>query len=559
MSTDSRISRASTILAAAVLIIAAGRPATASASGIAECRHLLSLTDADLSITSSDLRPADGVLPEHCHVTGLIQPNVGFEAKLPTDWNGKFLHVGNGGFAGSIQDSQSYGLRRAYATAATDTGHVGPDPDFALERGAEVDFGYRAVHVTQAAVKQLIGSYYGHPPRHSYFRGCSTGGRQALVEVQRFPDDFDGVIAGAPIYDFSLKQAFNAAWVTHALFGDDRAGYLPPAKLRTLRDAVYDKCDAIDGLEDGLIDDPRRCNFTPRRDLAECMDGRDSSGCFTAAQIAAIEKIYDGPGDHYNREGSYPGHVPGAEWMQPEDAAGASFTGGWDLYLLGRIGSPPASPDRTGLDSYLDSYGGDPFLPVQYRNAVNFFRYFAFSPDRPDFDVLRDLDFSAMPERFASEATVDAADADLSRFHARGGKLILWHGWADAGLIPIRTIQYYEEVRAALGGARTDRFVRLFMAPGVYHCEGGPGPDLFDDLSALEAWVERDEPPERITAYKMPAMVRPAGYISERMGLLHPDEALFSRPLCAYPRVARYDGNGDMSNAESFLCVEPEN
>lgn len=312
---------------ARVAIIASACFTMTDAAGALECQELQALTDTSLSVTVSELKPAEGSRPERCRVAGLIQPNIGFEVNLPTNWNGKFLQVGNGGFAGRIQDTQSYGLRRSYATAATDTGHEGADPSFALERAAEIDFGYRSIHLTQAAAKRLIELYYGQAPSHSYFRGCSTGGRQGLVEAQRFPADFDGIIAGAPIYDFSEKQAFNAAWVAHVLFGNDGRGYVPLSKLETLGEAVYGQCDALDGLEDGLIDDPRRCHFVPRRDLLLCADGEDADGCFTASQISAIESIYEGPGELYNRTGRYPGHVVGAEWMPQDPERDAGFTG----------------------------------------------------------------------------------------------------------------------------------------------------------------------------------------------------------------------------------------
>ncbi|MGQ0546011.1 MAG: tannase/feruloyl esterase family alpha/beta hydrolase, partial [Betaproteobacteria bacterium] len=218
------------IAAAPLCVAVLANPGQAAPQGAEDCRKLFALTGTEVSITTANMVPASGDLPQHCHVTGLIPPNVGFEVKLPAQWNGKFFMAGNGGFAGRIQDEQTYGLRRGYATAATDTGHEGPDPRFALNRAAEIDYGYRSVHVTQAAAKRLIAAHYGRGPGRSYFKGCSTGGRQALLEAQRYPGDFDGIIAGAPIYDFSHKQAWNAGWVSKALFGNNRAGLVPLAK-----------------------------------------------------------------------------------------------------------------------------------------------------------------------------------------------------------------------------------------------------------------------------------------------------------------------------------------
>ncbi len=525
-------------------------PSALAAAGTEECLYLLGETGPDLSITTTRMISARDGLPEYCHVQGLIPPNVGFEVKLPTDWNGKFFMVGNGGFAGLIQDDQTYGLRRGYATAATDTGHEGPEPSFALSRAAEIDFGYRSVQVTQLAAKRLIDSYYGRTPRYSYFSGCSTGGRQALLQAQRYPDSFDGIIAGAPIYDFSQKQAYNAGWVSSALFGNNREGLVPLSKLQMLSEAVYANCDTEDGLEDGIIDDPRECSFDPLTHLKQCPEGTDSDDCFTPAQIEAIVKIYEGPGDLYTREGNYPGHVVGAEWMEPERSG--PFTGGWDLYFIGLTEASREDAASGGLDSY----GGDRFQPVQLRNSSNFFRYFASYPDMPDFDATVDLDFSSLPPRFASEDTVDATDPDLSAFRNRGGKIVMWHGWADVGLIPMRTIEYYEKVQSTMGATETDDFLRLFMLPGMYHCSGGPGPDTFDDLTALERWVEQDIQPDRITAYNLPASTE-ANYVAERKGLDELDQALMSRPICPYPEVARYDGTGSTDDAANFMCVFP--
>ena len=284
--------------------------------------------------------------------------------------------------------------------------------------------------------------------------------------------------------------------------------------------------------------------------LKQCPEGTDSGDCFTAAEIEAIQKIYDGPGELYNREGSYPGHAVGAEWMEPE--LPGTFTGGWDVYFIGLTEASRADAATGGLDSY----GGDRFQPVQLRNSSNFFRYFASYPDEPDFDATVDLDFSSLPLRFASEDTVDATDPDLSAFRDRGGKIVMWHGWADVGLIPMRTIEYYENVQNTMGEGETDDFMRLFMLPGMYHCSGGPGPDTFDDLTALEEWVEQGIGPDQMTAYDLPAS-RVPNYVAERKGLGELDQAMMSRPICPYPEVARYSGTGSTDDAENFMCAAP--
>ncbi len=517
--------------------------------GKRDCRRLLALTDTTTSILTADLIPVSADLPEHCRVEGQILPAVGFEVRLPTDWNGKFYMVGNGGYLGAFFD-QSNGLTRGYATASTDTGHRGPSPTFAHDdRVAEIDFAFRAVHLTALAAKRLIEEHYGKPPERSYFRGCSTGGRQGLMEAQRFPEDFDGLSIGAPIYDYTFKQLYNAAWVAQALFGGDRAGYLPRRKLEALGRAVYSRCDAIDGLRDGLIDDPRRCDFEPARDLETCAAGEDRDDCFHPAQIAAIAKIYEGPGEEL-----YPGHVKGGEWMAPSDTqSGSRFTGGWDVYITGMLSSTPEIPVAG-----KDAYGGSDFEPVQLRNARSFFQYLAFEDDLPDFDVLTDLDFAAPPDTTFMARLMNADDSDLSALHARGGKVLLWHGWADVGLNPRRTIEYFERVRKTMGARRADDLIRLFMVPGMYHCSGGPGPDQFDDLAALENWVEAGVSPIRMIAKK----VRGGDYAAGRgpggmAGSSQGSRVVRSRPLCAYPLVARYSGSGSIDEAESFDCRRP--
>ncbi|MFQ5526134.1 MAG: tannase/feruloyl esterase family alpha/beta hydrolase [Thermoanaerobaculia bacterium] len=512
----------------------------------ADCRRLLASTDATTSILTAELIPRSGDLPEHCRLEGWIPPAIGFEVRLPTEWNGSFFMAGNGGYLGAYFD-QSLGLARGYATASTDTGHRGPSPTFAHDnRPAEIDFGFRAVHLTALAAKRLIEKRYGASPERSYFRGCSTGGRQGLMEAQRFPEDFDGLSIGAPIYDYTLKQLYNASWVAQTLYGDDRAGYVPRRKLEALGTAVYSRCDAIDGLRDGLIDDPRRCDFEPARDLERCAEAEDRNDCFSVSQITAIEKIYNGPGKTL-----YPGHVKGGEWMTPSATeVGSGLTGGWDVYFTGRLGSSTAGDAVDG-----DAYGGSGFEAVQLRNARSFFKYLAFKRDRPEFEVLSDLDFAAPPDTRYMAGIMNADDSDLSALHERGGKLLLWHGWADVGLNPLRTIAYFDRVRRRLGARRADQTLRLFMVPGMYHCSGGPGPDRFDDLGALEKWVESGVAPERIIARN----TRSGGYAAGRgpggmAEATQNSETVRSRPLCAYPGAAVYRGAGSIDEAESFDC-----
>lgn len=305
-------------------------------------------------------------------------------------------------------------------------------------------------------------------------------------------------------------------------------------QLKTLNDSVYARCDSIDGLEDGLIDDPRQCDFEPRRDLQVCTVGGNPESCFLPAQIEAITKIYDGPETDY----IYPGAVKGGEI----DVGARRFgSGGWDSYFMGM----------------LDPGGQIQFEPIQLRNGTGFFKFLAFEYDRPDFDVFIELDFQNIPDMSFMAGMMNATDTDLSRVRAAGKRIIMWHGWADVGLNPLRTIDYYEGVRQAMGIDETDEFMRLFLVPGMYHCGGGPGPNVFDDLSALESWVERGVAPEEMVAYKTASQNDFAPNRGPTENRFPEDvTVLRSRPLCAYPKVARYDGRGSIDAAENFECVE---
>ena len=523
------------------LLVLAALQQTARAESVAECANLRSLTTSEFSVVTAELVAKTAELPEHCRVHGFIHPAVNFEVRLPSDWNRKFYMVGNGGYLGIFFD-QSYGLSRGYATASTDTGHAGPSPTFALNnRAAEIDFAYRSIHLTTVASKVIVAAYYDREPQYSYYRGCSTGGRQGLMEAQRFPDDFDGWSIGAPIYDYTYKQTYNAAWAAKAMFDNDQAGHVPIEQLQLLGEAVYAQCDAIDGLEDGLITDPRACEFDPAADLPQCKDGEQSLQCFTPAQTEAIARIYDGPG-----AGIYPGAVPGAEWMPHQSG---QFYGGWDLYFTGI----PAAPDSSGGET--NSYGGNVFEPVQLRNGASFFKYLAFERDQPDFDILTDLDFRDVPDVSFMAGIMNATDTDLTRVHDADKKILLWHGWADVGLNPLRTIEYLEGVQNTMGGSATAEFVRLFLVPGMYHCDAGPGPDVFDDLTALEQWVEQGDAPQEMIAYQVDT---PDGYGATWGNIVAPHAQVErSRPICAYPAAAQYRGRGNVNDANSFECVVP--
>ena len=474
----------------------------------ASCPSLVGLTGYDYSVISATLVEATADTPEHCRVYGVIPPEIRFGVHLPSGWNGRFYMQGNGGYAGNAPDAAGT-LRTAmravahgFAAASTDTGHDGrvePLATFAHDNLAkEIDYAFRAVHLTAVTAKAVITAYYGRAAHHAYWDGCSTGGRQGLMSAQRFPGDFDGIVAGAPVQNFTDTQ-MAYVWNNQAL----ARAPLSEAKVARVADAVYRRCDAGDGLEDGLIDDPRRCDFDPRAHLPVC-DGSASGGdCFTPAEIDTLHAIYSGPVG--NGRQLFPGQPPGAE-------AG----GGWNNWIISDRGPT-----------------------IGFRFSETFFRYLAFTPDDPDFDW-REFDFDTDPERVTIREILDAVDPDLSAFAARGGKMITHFGWADTALNPMMSVDYYEAVRAAMGAGTTADFYRLYMVPGMFHCAGGLGTDRFDVLTPLINWVEGGAAPDTIPASRVED-----GRVTR------------TRPLCPYPQVAKYSGAGSIDDAANFACVAP--
>ena len=495
------------VLGALAAALFAGLVAAVPARALtaADCASLTTATVPDTTIASAVLVAAGGGLPEYCEVTGHVDAEIDFELRLPTNWNGKLYHAGGSGFVGWIPGPAA-GIRRGYAEVATDTGHVGTglvaalDGSWALDNlERQVNFGYRAIHVVTVAAKQIVSAAYGQAPRHSYLEGCSNGGRQAAMEAQRYPTDFNGIIAGAPAFDWTgLMTSFN--WDEQAL----RAAPIPPPKLSLIAKAVVAQCDALDGLVDGLVADPRGCHFDPS--VLTCAAG-DAPTCLTPKQVQAAKKIYAGPTSSAGAQ-LYPGFPPGAE----------DGGDGWQLWMSG-----PA--EFLGIEFPA---------PFQFIFQDQYLRFFVFGPA---FDSMT-FNFDTGPAALAvSSEVINATNPDLSAFKAAGGKLIMWHGWADHALTALRTIQYYEDVIRAMGPeADADDFFRLFLAPGMHHCGGGPGPSAFDALTALENWVERGVAPDAIVA---------ANLTFDR-----------TRPLCAYPKVAVYNGSGSIDDAANFSCTD---
>ena len=484
------------------------------------CRDLLGMTDPDMAIVSAEIIPAADGVPEHCRVNGLLAPEIRFQVNLPAFWNRRFYMNGNGGFAGESPEApnraalRATALRHGFVSATTNTGHDAAQEPLATfgERNYQkvVDYAFRAVHLTAVTSKTIATRYYDRPVAYSYWDGCSTGGRQALMEAQRFPADFDGIVAGAPVLNF-VDTLILGLW--HA-----RALEPAPVTLETLKivaDAVYAKCDGLDGLVDGIIDDPRRCPFDPVKDLPVCAADKTSAGCVTTAQALALKKMYSGVVS--NGAPYFPGQPVGAEkvGIQP-------------------FGSPPVG---SGWDRWLVASGGA--KPLQLAFPESFMKYIAFGKADPNWDW-KTFDFDKDPARLVeARKMLNATDPDLSVFRSRGGKLLMYFGWADTALTPYMAVDYYEKALAT-NGPDTKEFFRFFTVPGMFHCRGGVGTDRFDAMTAVIDWVERGVTPTSLTASRV-----------------EDGKVVRTRPLCPYPQVARYGGSGSVDEAASFTCTEP--
>jgi feruloyl esterase len=487
--------------------------AAAYAAGACEDVSRLKLENATVTsaqvvaaggFTQSGGRGGKGVniyqnLPAFCRalvtMTPTLDSDIKVEVWLPVSgWNGKYLAVGNGGWAGSISYGDlADGLRRGYATSSTDTGHTGGSGSFVLGHPEKfVDFAWRSEHEMAVKSKLIVAAMYGSPARYSYWKGCSTGGRQAMKEVQMWPDDFDGVIAGAqanPRTGMALLQAS----VAHAALKDP-ASRIPLAKLPAIHEAALNACDELDGLKDGLIGEPSQCQFDPR--VIQCK-AADADNCLTAAQVAAARAMYQPARTVRTGAKVSPAFTPGNEL-------------GWAALLRG------PEPNSLGMDQ---------FKYVVFKDANWDWRTF-------DFD--KDIDRTIQ----ADDGLTDAVNPNIQPFLAHNGKLLLYHGWADQ-LVPTETtIGYYEKVAEAMGGvSKIDQQVRMFLAPGMGHCGGGEGPNEFDTLAALEQWVEAGKAPDQMIASHATG-----GQVDR------------TRPLCAYPKAAAYDGSGSIDEAANFVC-----
>jgi feruloyl esterase len=463
-------------------------------------------------------------LPAFCRVQATLTPakdsDIKIEIWMPlTGWNGKYRGQGNGGFAGEISHAMmAIAVTQGYASASTDTGHSGTalDSSWALGHPDKVvDFGWRAIHEMTLKAKAIISAFYGEEPKKSYFSACSNGGRQGLMEAQRFPEDYDGIIAGAPA-NYWTRVFATFIWDMQAMQQAPES-YISMNKIPAIAKAVIAACDADDGVKDGVLNDPRKCYFDPRTLI--CKKG-DSDKCLTTSQAAALKKIYDGPIDGKGKL-LYPGFLPGGE----------EGGGGWPTWISLGPGKDWQTIFATGFYSNMISVK-EPvdFKTISVESAVK----------------LAD-------EQQAQ--TFNAASPDLKAFRAHGGKLIIYHGWSDAALPPEGTVNYYESVVSAMHNAND--FMQLYMVPGMQHCAGGPGATSFgqftpagdaqhDIYMALEQWVEKGIAPEKIIATK---------YANDQN---HSQGVSMTRPLCAYPKSAEYKGTDDTNDAANFSCALPE-
>lgn len=484
------------------------------------CEELDKFKSKDIVQIMAAAMPSSDAAPAFCRVTGLLSPEIAFEVSLPAKWNGRFYMIGNGGFAGDALDNpgrvmqRNEALKLGFAFAQTNTGHDSrkePGASFVMSNPEKaIDYAYRSVHLTAETTKKITKEYYGKPILHAYWNSCSNGGRQGLLEAQRFPDDFDGIVADSPWID-QTGFTIGATWNEKAV----SAVSLTPSKLALVADKVMAKCDAIDGLKDGLIDDPRKCDFDPMRDVPNCRAGEDSSDCLTPEEAAAIAKVYSGPMS--GGKSLFPGYMPGSEAV-----VSTLFGGGTGSGWLNVIVS--TQPDRK---------------PADFNLAEGTLQYLAPKPPKPDYDY-RTFDFDHDTHLLdAWSKLADAKDPDLSKFRKRHGKLLMTYGWADPILQPMMGVNYFEQALSK-NGPDTTEFFRLFMAPGMGHCGGGIGPERRDEMTAVIDWVEKDKAPDSIIASKV-----------------MDNRVVRTRPLCPYPQVARYSGQGSIDDAANFRCVAP--
>lgn len=454
-----------------------------------------------------DVGNAEFDVPDMCRVVGTIAPAINFEVWMPVsgEWNGRLQAVGGGGLAGIISYSaMALAINDGYVTTSTDTGHLSSDFSWMSDNGLVEDYGYRAIHQMTVKAKSVLNEYYGHAQEYAYFNGCSTGGRQGLMEAQRYPNDYDGIVSGAPVNNFTNLH-MGQLWTAHATLKIPNA-QLSPSDFSLVMNTVLEQCDAADGVEDGFLTNPQACAFDTS---ALACNGDNAGSCLVAEQITALDLIYQGAVNPRTGVQIYSGLEPGGEGAQPGNP-------GWGLIM----GDQPFFIDEAVLNGM------------------------AFEADNfnwKDFDFDHDVD-TVNAKLFG---VLNAINPDLRDFEQAGNKLLMYHGWNDPGVMPQQTIVYYDSLvdfREKTTGTsnafvETNEYARLYMLPGVGHCRGGAGPDEVDFMSALVDWVENDKAPEELMSTKTVD-----------------GEVTMTRPVCPLPQVAVYDGRGNTNNANNFDC-----
>ena len=484
----------------------------AIACGDLEKADFSGIAGAPTTISSVKIVSGSDRYNEYCQVEGTIAPKIGFEIRLPTKtWNGRYFQTGCGGMCGFLKTDDYCGdaLARDFVIAAHDMGHQGSGPwdgqTWSQDPQQRADFAHRSTHAMSVVTKTIIGFYYKQDAARSYFRGCSTGGREAVQIAQYYPDDFDGVIGG----DFAMpirQGAIANTWDAQHLMDEDDNDVFSDAKLQGLHAAVMAKCDDLDGVVDGILMDPRQCKFDPR--TIACELSADRSDCLTPKELAAAIALYDGP----------------------RNSSGQRLT-----------------PGGRALGSEL-AWGGGAYGGGKSRIAISegTLRNLAFGEERADFryrDFNWDSDVAAVERQVAEFDVMPVGTApDLAAFHQAGRKLILYHGWWDPGVPAVGTLDYYAQVHSRHGGLDETRdWFRVFMVPGMFHCRGGDAPDKFDVLGAMVVWVEQGVPADGIVA----TQYNEDGSVKR------------TRPLYAYPAVAQYDGEGDVNDAQNWQPKVP--
>ncbi len=469
------------------------------------CEEVMNMRLPDVTISQTETVQES---TPHCKVMGVIGTEINFELLLPNDWNSRFAMGGGGGFVGSIQNMAQPSVHKGYATVGTDTGHQGHGlkADWALNNlERQVNFGHLGIHRTAVTAKEIIRQYYCSEITYSYFIGCSRGGGQAMMEAQRYPHDFDGIVAGAPAIDW---PAFGAEFVQNCQViypNPDKLDnpVITIANVELLHSLVLKQCDASDGLEDGILNDPTDCAFDFTV-LPECPDNSSSDDCFTSKQLEAIKAVYAGVSD---KQGEiYPGFPFGGE----------NEPGGWKAWITG--------PNEGTMALNFPS--------LHFGFGTEMFKYLIFQDPTWDYSSYDFSDFSATTKFAASN--LNATSTDYSVFKQQGGKMIMFHGWNDPALSAFATINHYKRVQSQ--DPDVQNYLRLFLLPGVLHCGGGPGPDTVDWIELIRNWVEKGMAPNRVILTK-----------SEE------EKSVITRPVFPYPEKAVYDGKGDPNEESSFM------